>query len=74
MLHKVSVCLTVFNEEDAIEELLQSLFNQTRKPVIRDDPKTGIPEYSYGTPLYGEDNVTYLIFNKENGYIKTEKK
>lgn len=32
MSAKVSVCLTVFNEAGTIEELLESLCNQTRKP------------------------------------------
>lgn len=32
--------------------------------VVKEDPRNGIPAFSIGHPLYGDDNVTYLQFDE----------
>jgi hypothetical protein len=32
--------------------------------VVKEDPRNGIPAFSIGHPLYGDDNVTYLQFEE----------
>ena len=42
----------------------QKFSNETTK---EDTNKKGIPEFTIGHPLYGEDNVTYLHFEDAYG-------
>jgi len=41
-------------------------------PVIRHDAKKAIPEYTLGSPLCGDDKVTYLEFSPAEGYKSHE--
>jgi hypothetical protein len=37
------------------------------KETVREDPKNGIPEFTIGHPLYGDDKRTYLVFDQAYG-------
>lgn len=39
---------------------------------VKEDPRGGIPQYTIGHPLYGDDDVTYLEF--DTAYEKDKKK
>ena len=40
----------------------------TSRGSLYEDKNHGIPVFSLGVPLYGDDNVTYLIFNDKGEY------
>lgn len=41
---------------------------------VKEDPRGGIPSYTIGHPLYGEDNVSYLEFNTAYVVDKSQKR
>lgn len=47
-------------------EVAQKVNNKQKfsTEVVKEDPRNGIPAFSIGHPLYGDDNVTYLQFEE----------
>ena len=54
-------------------EVAQKMENKQKfSEDVKEDPRGGIPSYTIGHPLYGEDNVSYLEF--QTAYIPPETK
>jgi thiol-disulfide isomerase/thioredoxin len=62
-LDEINISKFIFETSKAVHE---SGFARITK-------EKGIPSYSLGNPLYGEDEVSYLDFNEHSGYIKPHK-
>jgi thiol-disulfide isomerase/thioredoxin len=47
-------------------EVAQKVNNKQKfsSEVVKEDPRSGIPAFTIGKPLYGDDNVTYLKFDE----------